>query len=87
MSFNIGAGPGVWAEEDAAAGGSRCGYESARPLHNLSLLAEDAQLEAKRRNKGDPNQSSTRKALRARRANDSSPPLLSGLKWGNRGRR
>jgi hypothetical protein len=60
MSFNIGAGAGLWVE-DVAAGGLRSGYELPLSLHNLKLLAEDAQLETKRRNKGD--------RVRARRAN------------------
>jgi hypothetical protein len=59
MSLNIGAGPGVWVEEDAAVGGSRCGYELPRRLHNLRLLVEDAQLETKRSNEGDPSQRET----------------------------
>jgi hypothetical protein len=36
--------------------GSRCAFESLRPLQSLRLLAEDAQLETKRSNEGDPSQ-------------------------------
>jgi hypothetical protein len=52
-----------------------------RPLQSLKLLAENAPLETKRNNEGDPSQSG-----RARRANDSGPPLPSGLRWGQHGR-
>jgi hypothetical protein len=57
MSFNTGAGPGVWVGGDLADGGSRCAFESPRHFPNLKLLAEDAQLEAKRSNEGDSSQS------------------------------
>jgi hypothetical protein len=52
MSFNNGAGPGVWV--GGAEGGSTWALESPRPLQSLRLLAEDAQLETKRSNEGDP---------------------------------
>jgi hypothetical protein len=57
MSFNNGAGPGVWVAVGAADGGSRWAFESSRSLQSLRLLAEDALFEAKRSNEGDPSQS------------------------------
>jgi hypothetical protein len=49
-------------------------------LQSLRLLADEAQLESKRTNEGDPSQSETSEALRARRANDSGLPVPSGLR-------
>jgi hypothetical protein len=54
------------------------GIRVAPTLQSLRLLAEDAQLEIKRSNEGDPSQSGTSEALRARRANDSGPLFLAG---------
>jgi hypothetical protein len=57
MSFNNGAGSGVWVAVSAADGRLRTAFESSRPLQSLMLLAKDAQLETKRSNAGDPSQS------------------------------
>jgi hypothetical protein len=54
MSFNNGAGPGVWVVVGGADGGSGCTFKSSRPFQSLRLLAEDAQLETKRSNEVDP---------------------------------
>jgi hypothetical protein len=85
MSFNRGAGPGVWVAVGATNAASRCALKSPRPLQVLRLLAEDAQLETKRSNEGGPSQSEWSEAQRARRAKDSGPPLPSGLRWGQHG--
>jgi hypothetical protein len=52
MSFNNGAGPGVWVAVGAADGRSRWAFESSRSLQRLRLLSEEVQLETKRRNEG-----------------------------------
>jgi hypothetical protein len=57
MSLNNGAGPGVLFEEDMAEGGRDVHSNRPVPLHNIRLLAEDAQLETKRSNEGNPSQS------------------------------
>jgi hypothetical protein len=69
MSFNNGPVPGVWVASGGANAGSRWAFESPGPLQSLKLLAEDAQLETKRSNEGDPSQSETSEALCARRVN------------------
>jgi hypothetical protein len=80
MSFNNGAGPAfglqlAWRMSDRDGHSNRPG-----PLHDLRLLAEDAQLETKRSNERDPIWSEASEAARARRASYRGPPLASGLK-------
>jgi hypothetical protein len=78
MSFDDGAGPGVWVAVRAADRRLRWPSESFPPLQSLRLLAKNSQRETRRSNEG------TR--VKARRANDSGLHRLSGLRWGQYGR-